>query len=485
MTDEDDRANAPTDKTVFAPGPRAPLPVAPPVVGPVAPAANPADRTATPPRQPQIRVSQRSYPPPTSDTTAGEAWIRTEDQKAGPELLPPAARAPSIEDLVVPHENPIMQAAGPILLLLGRLRVAVLQASPASLMEQVAAAIEFFEKEIRNAGVAAEPASDAKYIVCATADDIVQNIPTEDRHVWTRDSMLSRFFGERVGGVRFFEKLDRAKLDPLRNYPLLELIHCCLALGFQGRYRTEPSGVANLQQIQRNLYELLRKVHPHTARDLSPHWRGHELAHTTMRARIPFSAIAGVVGLALVAVFFTLRAFLSDGADIATAAVRKLGGTGEIRLARPESVPPPLTPKGAVCPTELPSGVTCKAAGGSLTFSVESEVLFDSGQAVLKKDFVETAAALATFLDKEAGAIRVVGHTDNVKLRKTSPFASNWELSMERAKAVATVLKPKLSDPSRLETDGRGDEEPVASNETKDGRARNRRVEIKLARSIR
>ena len=50
--------------------------------------------------------------------------------------------------------------------------------------------------------------------------------------------MLSRFFGERIGGVRFFDELDHAKHDPLVNYPVLELQHACLALGFQGVHRT-------------------------------------------------------------------------------------------------------------------------------------------------------------------------------------------------------------------------------------------------------
>ena len=113
-----------------------------------------------------------------------------------------------------------MRAAGPLLLLLGRLRVALLRASFASLMEQVADAIKFFEKDIRSAGIPEQQANIAKYILCATADDIVQNIPTEDRHVWTQYSMLSRFFGERIGGVRFFEELDKALKDPLINYPL-------------------------------------------------------------------------------------------------------------------------------------------------------------------------------------------------------------------------------------------------------------------------
>jgi type VI secretion system protein ImpK len=54
---------------------------------------------------------------------------------------------------------------------------------------------------------------------------------------------------------------------------------------------------------------------------------------------------------------------------------------------------------------------------------------------------------------------------------------------MARAKAVAAMLKPNLSDPSRIEVDGRADEEPIASNATPQGRAQNRRVEITLARS--
>ena len=110
-----------------------------------------------------------------------------------------------------------MRAAGPLLLLLGRLRVALMRASFASLMEQVADAIKFFEKDIRSAGISEQQANTAKYILCATADDIVQNIPTEDRHVWTQYSMLSRFFGERIGGVRFFEELDQLQADPLRQ----------------------------------------------------------------------------------------------------------------------------------------------------------------------------------------------------------------------------------------------------------------------------
>ena len=225
------------ERTIIRPNPGARRPASP-AQPPAAPDPNAA-------AQPSI-----SYPAPgPAAPDAQEGWIATPPQQ---EIQPePVHKAPdlNIEELAAPNANPIIRAAQPLLLLLGRLRVAVMRASYASLMGQVADAIIFFEKDIRSAGITEAQATQAKYILCATADDIVQNIPTADRHVWTQYSMLSRFFGERTGGVRFFEELDRAKMDPLVNYPVLELQHTCLALGFQGVHRTSPNGQATLQQI--------------------------------------------------------------------------------------------------------------------------------------------------------------------------------------------------------------------------------------------
>jgi type VI secretion system protein ImpK len=74
------------------------------------------------------------------------------------------------------------------------------------------------------------------------------------------------------------------------------------------------------------------------------------------------------------------------------------------------------------------------------------------------------------------GRIDVVGHTDNTPIR-TLRFPSNWELSKARAESVARLLAARVG-PDRLRADGRGEAEPVASNDTLQGRARNRRVEI-------
>ncbi|MGO9686076.1 MAG: type VI secretion system protein TssL, long form [Beijerinckiaceae bacterium] len=389
---------------------------------------------------------------------------------------------------MAPNANPIMRAAGPLLQLLGRLRVALLRASFAGLMEQVAEAIKFFEKDVRSAGISEQQATSAKYILCATADDIVQHIPTEERHVWAQYSMLSRFFGERTGGVRFFEMLNQGKLDPLINYPVLELHHACLALGFQGVYRTQSGGLASLQQIQRDLYETLRRVRPKVARDLSPHWRGQALGLNVTRSHVPPWAVGATSIALLFGLFVILRVLLSGHADAAVQATATLHADDKIALKRrvfvPPPPPPPPTSQVARLRKELQNG-ECSVVDqtpNQIVIRLCDQVTFDPGQAIVKDQFKPLAAKIAAVLDKEPGRIRVIGHTDNTTI-KTVRFPSNWHLSMERAKAVAALLQQGLTDPNRIDVDGKGPDVPIASNATPEGRAKNRRVEVMIGRT--
>ena len=455
----------------------------------------PAAPTARPPSSSPDLATSRTAPatPPTHapapTTYAAEEWI----QSAAP---PPAPAAPAegmgptlrVDDLVAPNANPIMRAAGPLLQLLGRLRVALLRASFAGLMEQVAEAIKFFEKDVRSAGISEQQATSAKYILCATADDIVQHIPNEERHIWAQYSMLSRFFGERTGGVRFFEMLNQAKLDPLINYPLLELHHACLALGFQGVYRTQSGGLASLQQIQRDLYETLRRVRPKVARDLSPHWRGQALSLNVTRSRVPVWAVGAISAALLFGLFVTLRILLSGSADAAVQATATLHPDDKIALRRrvfvPPPPPPPPTSQVARLRQELQNG-ECSIVDqtpNQIVIRLCDQVTFDPGQAIVKDQFKPLAAKIAAILDHEPGRIRVIGHTDNTPI-KTVRFPSNWHLSMDRAKAVAALLKQGLTDPTRIDVDGKGPDVPIASNTTPEGRAKNRRVEVMIGRT--
>ncbi|HKO72461.1 MAG TPA: type VI secretion system protein TssL, long form [Bradyrhizobium sp.] len=502
MNDKDKPVNpfGRVERTIIRPNPGGRLPQTPVPQPPAADVPGMPPRAPYSPTPPSTSPSS-SYSPqppgyaPAPSSHTPEEWISTPTTPVPPPSAPPAGRMLRVDELVAPNANPIMRAAGPLLQLLGRLRVALMRASFASLMEQVADAVKFFETDIRSAGISENQANTAKYVLCATADDIVQHIPTEDRHVWTQYSMLSRFFGERVGGVRFFEILDHLKTDPLVNYPVLELQHACLALGFQGMHRTSPNGVASLQIIQRNLYETLRRVRPKSNADLSPHWRGQELANRRQRVRVPVWMVAAVVAALLTAGFFTLRALLSGRAENAAQVALALHPADPIELKRRIIAPPPPPPppppdritqlqriRNALGAEKLACAMTADQTGSYIIIRVCDLVLFAPGEASVLDAFKPVAARVAATLDREPGHIKIVGHTDSSPIH-TVRFPSNFELSVERAKAVAAVLKLGLANPSRVDIEGKGPDVPIASNSTPDGRARNRRVEIFIERS--
>jgi chemotaxis protein MotB len=119
---------------------------------------------------------------------------------------------------------------------------------------------------------------------------------------------------------------------------------------------------------------------------------------------------------------------------------------------------------------------------GRMVVELSENILFDSGKADLKKEgetaLQEVAGVLGSIPDRE---FQIAGHTDNIPI-KSARFPSNWELSTARAVTVARFLAaPAQAVPAtRLSAAGYAESQPVASNDTPEGRAQNRRIEIVL-----
>jgi chemotaxis protein MotB len=127
--------------------------------------------------------------------------------------------------------------------------------------------------------------------------------------------------------------------------------------------------------------------------------------------------------------------------------------------------------------------VTISELKGKLTVNMEAAILFDSGKADVKNDGLEILQKMVeTLKGVKDKAIRIEGHTDNVQitgaLAKT--FPTNWELSAARADNVAKYLQQQGLDPAILSATAFAEYKPVADNGTKEGRAKNRRIEITL-----
>ena len=113
--------------------------------------------------------------------------------------------------------------------------------------------------------------------------------------------------------------------------------------------------------------------------------------------------------------------------------------------------------------------------------TLKGSILFDSGKSELKEAVLPTIGKLAMIIERYAqSTIEIEGHTDNVPIN-TSRYESNDVLSSYRALAMFNYLLENTSlDPALLKHSGRGEYIPVADNSTPEGRAKNRRIEIKI-----
>src|SRR5690606_23932726 len=127
-------------------------------------------------------------------------------------------------------------------------------------------------------------------------------------------------------------------------------------------------------------------------------------------------------------------------------------------------------------------GLTVEHKNGKVYVSMENKLLFGSGSWVVgsegKKAVSEVAKVLATNPDI---SVLIEGHTDDDPYKGGGPIENNWDLSTKRATAIVNIIREnKDVDPKNLTAAGRGEYAPVATNDSAEGRSKNRRIEIIL-----
>lgn len=129
--------------------------------------------------------------------------------------------------------------------------------------------------------------------------------------------------------------------------------------------------------------------------------------------------------------------------------------------------------------------LTMEIRDGKVYVSMSDQLLFKSGSTTVEPKGVEALKVLADVLNKNSDIqILVEGHTDNVPI-KTAVFKDNWDLSVARATSITRLLNEKYAvSATRMTASGRGEYFPKASNETQEGKAKNRRTEIILSPNL-
>jgi chemotaxis protein MotB len=126
----------------------------------------------------------------------------------------------------------------------------------------------------------------------------------------------------------------------------------------------------------------------------------------------------------------------------------------------------------------LNAKVTIKKDTRGVLIELQDNILFDSGDAKLKQDSIPLLKKISGLLSKFPNEVIVEGHTDNLPINK-GYYQSNWELSSDRAnKVVRYFIEKEGIDGKRFQAVGLGEYRPIDTNDTPEGRQKNRRVNI-------
>ncbi|HTZ17893.1 MAG TPA: OmpA family protein [Dissulfurispiraceae bacterium] len=125
-------------------------------------------------------------------------------------------------------------------------------------------------------------------------------------------------------------------------------------------------------------------------------------------------------------------------------------------------------------------GINVKSDPRGVVITLSNDTAFKSGSADITGKMASALDSLSEVLKKHPGRIIIEGHTDNVPV-SGGQFKSNWELSAARASSVLHLFMQQGVDPNRFIIAGYGEYRPLTSNNTAEGRAENRRVEIVVA----
>lgn len=139
----------------------------------------------------------------------------------------------------------------------------------------------------------------------------------------------------------------------------------------------------------------------------------------------------------------------------------------------------------AVQENNLTGDIEMQVTAQYVQLTMKGSLLFNSGSAELKEESKPVLDKVGLILERyAAGTIEIEGHTDNVPMSGRK-FANNNELSAGRALSVFDYMMETTGlDPAHIKTSGRGEYVPIADNSTEEGRAKNRRVEIRIYNEI-
>jgi type VI secretion system protein ImpK len=351
-----------------------------------------------------------------------------------------------------PPEVRLLWEADAVLALVPQLRATGFVSNLAQLRQRLAGMLLDFQAHARTNDVEASRVTRATEVLAALIDHVVTSMPWGADADWQSLGAPAALSGGRRPAQRL---LELARASP-SDAGISELIGVALALGFDGRSHDMDGPI--IDQVRGQL-TMSGSLHGEgIERSLSPQWQSAVERGNALTSWLPLWVSSLVVAALLAALFSVLELSLGAKSDRLYARMAALNGPA---AATPRPLPAPQP--------RLAGALSEQIAARSL--SVRDEIdrsvivlpdgqLFEAGDATLRPGSIEWLRPIAAALQRTPGRIQIIGHTDGTAVR-SARYPSDWELSVDRARAVQEALRGLGIAPSRLGYDGRASIEPL------------------------
>ena len=265
---------------------------------------------------------------PLTDSTAPPRFEQLEER-----MIYSARRGP-VEAFSI-SLNPLVAAASRLLSEVVRLKRNAASEDLPSLNGRLSLAVENFAVSAQHKRIETSQMSTARYVLCTVVDEAVVTTAWGKESEWSQMSLLSKFHNETSGGEKFFLLLERLSKNPVKHLPVLELMYLCLSLGFEGKYRIQPRGLMELENLRDALYRQIRHLRPDVPRELSPHLEGIRNHRKDWVRIVPWWAVVLITAVCMAVMFSGFSWVLSEQRATVLQPFHQLGQAAvELKLQR-------------------------------------------------------------------------------------------------------------------------------------------------------
>jgi type VI secretion system protein ImpK len=376
----------------------------------------------------------------------------------------------------MPGGNLLLIEADAVLALAPELRATTQVADLARLRAKIADMLREFEIRARARGINAARLLKASVVLHALIDDVVSSMPWGSDAGW--QPLGTSLPGKSARGATDSpaHRLVRVARDTSADRELQQLICVALALGFDARARGTIAAGAELAQI-RSQFAQARTDRSGAGRYLSPQWQAAVGPGSALASWLPLWVMGLVIAALLAVLYFSLALSLGAKSDRVYAQIAALRPPA---TATPQALPASQARLAELLSPQIAAQrLAVRDEIDRSLVELPEQILFEAGTAKLQAASAELLRPVAAALQRAPGRVLIVGHTDG-KATRSARYPSDWDLSVERARAVQDALRGLGVAADRLHYDGRADTEPRPVARATTANIGNGRIEIML-----